>query len=72
MSVEIREIVAARLKEEIEIREVYRWLEGERTEPLPSELKSRFVDMAAQQFGEHAAAAAMDQVANKPMPKVMQ
>ncbi len=72
MSVEIREIMAARLKEEKEIREVYRWLDGKRDEPLPPALKARFVDMAAQQFGDHAAAAAMDQVANKSMPKVMQ
>ncbi len=65
-------IFAASMQRAKEEREVYRWLGGERQEPLTTELKSRFVCMVDEEFGVYAAAKAMDQVATNYMPQVIQ
>ncbi|NOE18880.1 hypothetical protein GS634_12185 [Ruegeria atlantica] len=72
MSVEIREMMAAVRKSEVETEAVYKWLNSDRSEPLTPELKARFVDIVASQFGEEAACKAMDQIATSGMPETMQ
>lgn len=72
MTVEIREIIAARRQDEKELRELQQWAHGQRQEPLTPELKSRWLKIVAEHGGIGAAAQAMDSLATQHMPRTMQ
>lgn len=72
MSVEIREIIAKRVRAEREIAALHQWALDGQKDPLTPELKVRWLSMVAEHDGVAAAALTMDKLATQPMPEVIQ
>lgn len=72
MSVEIREIIANRVRAEQEVEALRRWALDGQKDPLTPELKSRWLSMIAEHDGVAAAAFTMDRLATQRIPEEIQ